>query len=280
MKKVIFAAFLAMTAMVAQASSRDDLESSAVVKGTIVLATDGTVQTAIIDDEALYGKAIADLVRKTALQWRFQPVMRDGKPVLAKASMHVRVVLRKASDGNYSARVKGATFGDDDENSTDTLHIAEGNRNIQPHYPQAAIRGRVQGTVYLSLHVDHDGHVIDAVAEQVNLGNVGPDGLLRQYREILADAALKAARKWSYVTPTTGKLARQNSWTAHVPVNFNLGEYGKAPSESVWRTYVPGPYTPAPWVDRPDTNAADALADGAVQTEGAGPTLLAPLNHG
>lgn len=280
MKKMIFAAFLAMTAMVAQASSRDDLESSTVVKGTIVLATDGKVLTAIVDDEASYGKPIADMVRKTALQWRFQPVMRDGRPVVAKASMHVRVVLRKTSDGVYSARVKGATFGDDDKNSTDTLHIAEGNKNIQPRYPKAAVRGRVQGTVYLSLRVDHDGHVVEAIAEQVNLDNVGPNGVLRQYREILADAALKAARKWSYVTPTTGKLSRQDSWTAHVPVSFNLVEFGKAPSQSVWRTYVPGPYTPPPWVDRPDMDAADALADGTLQTEGAGPTLLAPLKHG
>ena len=280
MKKIIFAAFLAMTAMVAQASSMDDLESSTVVKGTIVLATDGTVQTAIVDDEASYGKPIADMVREAALQWRFQPVIRDGKPVVAKASMHVRVVLRKTSDGNYSARVKGATFGNDDKNSTDTLHIAQGNKNIQPRYPRAAIHSRVQGTVYLSLHVDHDGHVIDAVAEQVNLDNLGPNPVLRQYREILADAALKAARKWSYVTPTTGKLAKQDSWTAHVPVSFNLEEIGKAPSQSVWRTYVPGPYTPAPWVDKSDMDAADALADGAVQTDGAGPTLLAPLKHG
>ncbi|RAN82012.1 energy transducer TonB [Bacillus sp. SRB_336] len=280
MKKVIFAAFLAVTAMVAQASSSQDVESSAVVNGTIVLATDGTVQTAIVDDEASYGKAIADLVRKTALQWHFQPVMRDGKPVLAKASMHVRVVLSKTPDGNYRARVKGATFGDDDKNFTDILQGSAGNRNIPPRYPEAAVRGRVQGTVYLSLHVAHDGHVIEAVAEQVNLGNIGPDGVLRQYRKLLADAALKAARKWSYVTPTTGKLASQDSWTAHVPVNFNLTVVGEYRPESVWRSYVPGPYTPAPWVDRPDSDAADALADDTVQTDGAGPTLLAPLKHG
>ena len=105
MKKVLFAVCLATMTMAAQASSTEDVESSAVIKGTIVLATDGSVQTAVIDDEALYGKAIADLVRHTALQWHFQPVIRDGNPVVAKASMHVRVVLKKASDGNYTARV-------------------------------------------------------------------------------------------------------------------------------------------------------------------------------
>jgi len=38
MKKAMFGALLAMTTMVAQASSITDIESSAVVSGTIVLA--------------------------------------------------------------------------------------------------------------------------------------------------------------------------------------------------------------------------------------------------
>jgi hypothetical protein len=279
MKKVIFAAVLAMLTVVAQAGSRQDLESSAIVQGTIVLATDGTVQTAVIDDEASVGKPIADMVREAALQWRFQPVERDGRPVLAKASMHVRVVLKKTSDGNYSARIKGATFGDGDKSSTDTLRAAVA-KNISPSYPEVALRARVQGTVYLALHVDHDGHVFEAVAEQVNLDNTGPNRVLKQFREILGDAAVKAARKWSYVTPTTGKLAKRGNWTARLPVTFRLSEAGRPVTESVWQTYLPGPYTPAPWIHRPDMDGADALADGAVQTEGAGPTLLAPLKHG
>ncbi|QEE24189.1 energy transducer TonB [Rhodanobacter glycinis] len=279
MKHVIFATLLAMASMGAMASSSQDAESSAVVNGTIVLATDGTVQTAVIDNEASYGKSIADMVRTAALHWRFQPVVRDGKPVLAKASMHVRVVVKKASDGNYTARIKGATFGEPDKNSTDVLQTAEANKKILPRYPMAAIHYRVQGTVYLALRVDHEGHVIQAVAEQINLRNIGPDRILKTYRQVLADAALGAARKWSYVPPSTGKLAHQDSWTAHVPVDFHLNELGKAPSTSVWQTYVPGPYTPAPWVDRPDTNAVDALADDTVQTDGAGPVLLAPITQ-
>ncbi|EIM00722.1 energy transducer TonB [Rhodanobacter thiooxydans] len=280
MKKALLGALLAMATMVAQASSTTDVESSAVVSGTIVLAKDGTVQTAVIDDGAKYGQPIADLVRKAALQWRFQPVLRDGEPVLAKSSMHVRVVLRKMPDGNYDARIKGATFGDSNTDSTDTLRDTEGRKKIPPQYPQAAVRGRVQGTVYLALRVDRSGRVVEAVAEQVNLSNTGPDRVVRQYREILAEAALKAARQWSFAIPTTGPLARQDSWTAHVPVNYNLNALGAPKPDRTWVSYIPGPYTPAPWVDKPDMNAADALADDAVRTDGAGPTLLSPLNHG
>lgn len=281
MKKALFGALLTIATTAVQASTVKDLESSTVVKGTIVLAKDGTVQTAVIDDADKYGQPIADLVRKAALQWRFQPVLRDGEPVLAKASMHVRVVLKRMPDGSYNARVKGATFGDNDPNDTGTLHNTGDNKRIPPRYPEAAIRARVQGTVYLSLHVDRSGRVTEAVAEQVNLANIGPDGVLKQYREVLAKAALAAAHNWRYAIPTTGKLARQDSWTARVPVNFGLRGVGIPEYDrGVWQTYVPGPYTPAPWIDRPDMNGADALADGDVQTDGAGPTLLAAPNRG
>lgn len=283
MKKAMLGALLAMVATVAQAGTTRDLESSAVVDGTIVLAKNGTVQTAVIDDEAKYGKPIADMVRKAALQWLFYPVLRQGKPVVAKARMHIRVVLQKTPDGNYSARIKGATFGDMDKKSTDALRNAEGNRNFPPRYPEAAIRARVQGTVYLALHVDRSGRVTEAVAEQVNLDNTGPDPILKQYRDILAKAALKPAKRWTYEIPTTGKLAKQNDWTAHVPVSFTLNEVGAPKREHVWETYVPGPYTPAPWSDKPDMDAVDAIANdnrNDVRTEGADPMLLPPTHRG
>ena len=279
MKKLVLGALFALASMVVQASSMKDVESSAVISGTIVVAKDGAVQAAAVDDADRYGQAIADMVRDAALQWRFEPVLRDGKPVVAKASMHVRVVLKKTDDGKYNASIKAARFGEDNPKVTSTLRSADGNKKIMPGYPAAAARYRVQGTVYLSLHVDRSGHVVEAVAEQVNLGNVGPERIAVRYRKLLADAALEAARRWTYVLPTTGKLASEESWTVHVPVAFNL-EWGGPRSRPVWQAYVPGPYTPAPWIDKPDTNAADAIADGVMQTDGAGPTLLFGPNRG
>ncbi|HEV2539525.1 MAG TPA: energy transducer TonB [Frateuria sp.] len=280
MKKAIVGVLLAAFAVVAHASTSKDLESSAVVDGTIVLAKDGTVQAAEIKDEPKYGKPIADMVRKAASQWLFYPVLREGKPVAARVSMHVRVVLQKTADGNYSARIKGATFGDMDRKSTDALRIAEGNKNIPPRYPQDALRAHAQGTVYLALRVDRSGHVTDAIAEQVNLANIGRDSILRQYRDLMAKATLEAARRWTYQVPTTGRLASQDSWTAHVPVTFTLNDLPAPPTDPVWKTYVPGPYTQAPWSDKPDMGGVDAVANDGVRTEGADPVLLPSPHHG
>ncbi|MGN6227324.1 MAG: energy transducer TonB [Dyella sp.] len=279
MKKLMFAALFALAGAAASASPSKSLETSAVVDGTIVLAKDGAVQLATVEHPEKYGQPIADLVRKAALTWHFDPVLRDGQPVVAKASMHVRVVLTKNAEGNFTARIKGATFGGNNADTPDDLY-SENQKKIGPHYPPAAIKARVQGTVYLALHVDRDGHVTDAMAEQVNLENTGPDGLLQKYRELMANASLAAARRWTYRVPTTGQLAGQDSWTLHVPIVYTLNESGAAPVERVWRTYVPGPYTPAPWVDKPSMATADALADDGTYVDGAGPVLRTSFDHG
>lgn len=95
-------------ATVARAGSIQDIESSAIVSGTVVLTRDGTVQTAVIDDAAKYGQAVADMVRKAALQWRFEPVLRHGKPVVAKAaclsgacSKDIRRQLQRMDQGRH-----------------------------------------------------------------------------------------------------------------------------------------------------------------------------------
>lgn len=279
MKKLMLGALLTLTAAAAYAGTTKNLESSAVVDGTIVLAKDGAVQLATVEHPEKYGQPIADLVRKAALTWRFDPVLRDGQPVIAKASMHVRVILTKNADGNFTARIKGATFGGNNADTPDNLY-SENQKTIGPRYPMAAIKARVQGTVYLALHIDREGHVTDAVAEQVNLENTGADGVLQKYRQLMAKASLEAVRRWTYRVPTTGQLAGQDSWTLHVPIVYTLNVYGAAPVERVWRTYVPGPYTPAPWVDKPSMATADALADDGSYTEGAGPVLRSSFDHG
>lgn len=278
MKKVIFAAIFALVAVVAQASSVKDLESSAVIDGSIVVTTDGSVRTTQIDEPEKYGP-IAEMVRNAALKWRFQPVLRHGEPVVAKASMHVRVVVKKLSKGRYAARITGATFGDDDLVPTNELRYADSQR-VMPIYPAAPAKAGVDATVYVVLRVNRSGRVADAVAEQVNLGSPGAEVLARRYRRAFAEAALEAARKWTFKVPTTGELAARSDWTARVPINFHIESPRHGDAVPVWQTYVPGPYTPAPWAHHPGQDDGDAIAEGALQTDGTGPVLLSKPDQG
>lgn len=280
-QRALLGLLLAVTTTAAMAdTSPPVVESSALVEGNIVIAKDGSVQDVTVSNPENYGTPIVDLVRKAALHWRFQPVLHDGSPVLAKCSMHVRVVLGQQPDGNYVARIKGATFGDDNAHDTDSLSDMSQGKSFRPKYPREAVSSRVEGTVYLALRVDRRGHVTEAFTEQVNLRNKGERGAVERYRNVLAQSAITAVRHWLYTVPTTGKLAAQDSWTVRTSVAYQLLALGEQPHESVWQTYIPGPYTPAPWVDKPDADAADALADDSVQTDGTGPVLLTPISHG
>lgn len=273
MKKKLLGLCLAIVATILYAGPLTHAESSTIVRGTIVLSRKGTVQAVAVDDEARYGKPIVDLVRDAAKKWRFYPVIRNGKPVVARSSMYVRVVLSKNTDGNFTARIKGATFGDMSSTSTESVHNAEINKHHPPSYPVEAIRAHVQGTVYLALRVDRSGHVIDAVVEQVNLENYGAESMLNRYRKLMAKASLDAARRWQYVVPTTGPLAAQRSWTVHVPIHYGLND---SPGKDVWETYIPGPYTQPYWNDKQDMDTADIVSAGGVLTDGAGPKLRSP----
>lgn len=270
---------LTMAASTVQAATTEDLEMSAIVEGTIVLAPDGHVQNVVVPDAAKYGQPIVDMVRATALKWRFDPVIVDGQPVVARSSMHARVVLKKNAAGNYVAWIRGATFGDTDANNTSVVRPSPAIKKLPPKYPAEALRLGAEGSVYIALRIDRAGNVVDAAVEQVNLSNTGPEALLDRGRKALAETSLAAVRRWTYEIPTTGKLANQDSWAVRTTITYVLS-HGLPSKDGVWTAYVPGPYTPAPWVDKPNASTADALPDGSVHTDGAGPALLTALPRG
>lgn len=276
----LLAILLALGTITAHASTLKDVESSAIVEGTIVLAPDGHVQDVVVPKPEKYGHPIVDMVRATALKWRFEPVVVNGQPAAVKSAMHARVVVKKTEGGNYEAWVKGATFGTNDPTDTSAVRGAAENKHRWPKYPRDAIAARTEGTVYLALRVDRAGRVADAVVEQVNLFNVGPEALLQRMRRTLAESALKVAQTWTYIIPTTGPLAKRDQWDVRVPITYTLIGGGASSKDGTWIAYTPGPYTPAPWVTKPDANAADALADDSVQTDGAGPKLLTATHQG
>src|SRR3546814_13089783 len=68
-------------------------------------------------------------------------------------------------------------------------------------------------------------------------------------RKRLGAAAAKAAWDWTFIPPSTGDLAQDASWSVRVPVDFHLGRKVEA-GYGEWTAYLPGPYQPAPWLER------------------------------
>lgn len=259
-------------------------EASTMINGHIVVAPDGSVRTFDLDHQDALPAAVLELVKRNAARWRFEPVVENGAPVTAKAPMHLRVVASPVGDADaFQLRIASATFGD----GTYENGLTYKNSSTVLHYPEEAIRAHVTGTVFLAIRVKRDGTVGDVAAEQVNLDQVGAEGILRQWRKVLGDASVRAAQKWTFNPPPGGPHKDDDSWIIRVPITYRLQDTpGSAGAkDGAWQTYVPGPKEPIPWLDdyrRTHKEAGlgvDALPDnGGLYLVGSGLHLTTPLD--
>lgn len=263
---------------------RKQVQGSMLVTGSIVVATDGSVKSYVIDKPEALPASVVSLIKQSVPTWDFVPVLRDGHPVLAKAAMSLRVVASPEGDGKYALTIGGSHFGQppswDAHDGGKTIAVRE---RQPPSYPMEAAKARASGTVYVLMRVNRQGLVDDAVAEQVNLDQVGSEAQMNRGRQVLADAALRATRRWTFAPPTSGPEAAKSDWVVRVPIVFHLSAPGAAPADEKygsWHAYVPGPRNVPAWGDKSRSQgSADALAAGSIADVGEGLQLITPL-HG
>ncbi|WP_246197346.1 protein tonB [Pseudoxanthomonas sacheonensis] len=281
MKFAWIVAALLLCPAVAGAAKRSEIlkqvESSMLVTGTIETRADGTVSSTTIDKPEKLPGGVVDFVQKQVATWKFEPVVIDGKARPTRSPMSVRLVAKRLDDKNYSIGIRNANFEGTAPREGETL---TGMKLTPPSYPQSVAMSGASGVVYVVVKVGKDGHVADAIIEQVNLKTVGLESEMAAWRKSLSNAALQATRKWTFATPTKGELADDEFWSARVPVAFHMDKrfdaaYGK------WELYIPGVRQTIPWSDedRPGFSP-DGLADGGVYMLGKndGPKLLTPLD--
>lgn len=281
MKFAWIVAALLLCPVAADAAKRSEIlkqvESSMLVTGTIETRADGTVSSTTIDKPEKLPAGMVDFVQKQAATWAFEPLVIDGKARPTRSPMSVRVVAKRLDDKNYSIGIRNANFGSTTASEGEAL---AGVKLTPPSYPQSVAMRGASGVVYVVVKVGKDGHVIDAIVEQVNLKTIGHESEMTAWRKSLSNAALQATRKWTFSTPTKGELADDEFWSARVPVAFYMDKrfdtaYGK------WELYIPGVRQTIPWSDenRPGFSP-DGLADGGVYMLGKndGPKLLTPLD--
>ena len=255
---------------------RKQIESSLLVTGSIDIETDGHVSAHRLDHSDKLPKGVVALVGKWAPDWKFEPILVNGQPAKARASMRLRIVAKKLDHDRYSVAIRSASFGDSRLGETVT-----GKEMAPPAFPESAARSGVSGTVYLVLRVGRSGLVEEAVTEQVNLRVVADEGAMERWRRTLARAALGTAKRWVFNPPAAGDEANAEFWSVRVPVDFVLGKRD-GPAYGTWEAYVPGPRQAAPWVARDElaSSGPDTLASGGVYQVGQGLRLLTPLEGG
>lgn len=246
---------LSLSSLVAVASTpanKPELELG--VTGDIEIDRDGSVRDYRVTSEL--APALQRVVEKHVRTWAFEPIEIDGKPVIAKTA--VRLQLRaEPTDDDYRLLVEHVSFGE-----------ARSARTTPPRYPRDAVRARVGARVLLQVRIDAQGNVVAAHAYQTSLAAAGlTDAKARKWREVFERASLDAVTSWKYEPSEVvgGQSAEQ---TAMVPIAFSISEGPiRRSSEGRWKAYMPGPVTPAPWLDADiAVTDTDAIADGETRS--------------
>jgi hypothetical protein len=274
---VWFCAMLACTVLPASAANEHPMaEASMLVTGSLEVNPDGTVHGYTVDQPDKLPVPVRAVLQKNVPTWTFR--LDPAPAAMFATKMSLRVVALPTDGKNYSITIGGASFGDNE--ATRDEYVSYKTRN-PPSYPRAAAAAKVSGTVYLLVHVARDGTVQDVIAEQTNLDQYGSEREMKFYRDALANAALSAAKMWTFNTPTKGKDVDASSWLTRVPVRFDVqqGSPEQLHPYGSWYIYIPGPRQQATWVSDRSllSEAPDAVPDGGLHSLHAGLQLTKAL---
>lgn len=236
-----------LLAIVAQAQTA---ELRMPVEGEIGIDPAGAVFDYRIDSELT--PQVKALVERSVRQWKFEPVLRDGVAVPAKARMRLTLIAHQVAAG-FQLQVEQVRFS----GYRDSVKM------MPPRYPvEAGING-ISADILVAVRVNAKGRVVEAVAVQTSWPDdkVSEDGR-RYWAKILEKSSTEAARRWVF-EPADPALHETGETTMVVPVSFWAGN--GAPAGKGWRYESAGPSRPIPWLDSAQqTFDATGLKEGEV----------------
>lgn len=230
-----------------QVHASDEPVLDLVAIGMLEVGPDGSVLDYALENDL--DPAVATLVDRTVRGWRFEPVLVDGRPVIAVTRMRLELEAVPRDD-EYALRVADVSLG-----------APASSTREPPEYPPAALDEHLGAQVSVLVQVDADGNVRDVHVEQVSLSeSLGKR--TGRFRGYFAEASVEAARRWTF---DMGEIIDGQAMPARlrVPVTFAMQ---RANGWIERKAYIPGPYHPSPWVG-PDNaaNGIGTLAQGDVQ---------------
>lgn len=274
-------AFLAGAAPAADAQTarqmRQEVEASMLVTGHVDIDRSGQVTAHELDQRDKLPPYVVNLIERAVPALRFEPVLVDGAPVLARAKMNVRLIATAVGNGDMRMRIASAHFGELYSDS-DRTSVRRVGTLRPPRYPMNIAQIGGKGTVYLVLKVDRDGGVEDVVAEQVNLTALGSARQMEMIRDSLSKAAVDNARKhWRFVPPAEGEEAAKPYWVVRVPVDF-MFEDDRYAAYGQWSAYHPGERVRPEWTEPTSPGfSPDTLIAGGITPETSRFKLLTPF---
>ena len=217
-------------------------------EGEVQIAPDGHVSDYRLTSELAPG--VAQLVDHNVRGWQFEPVLVDGKPVIAKTHVRLRLHAEPSAQGGdqYRVRIDHVDFGGPKQSPK--IH--------PPRYPEEAVRAHLGARVLLALKIDEQGGVADVQPYQTSLdARAASEAEAESWRHVFERACVAAARRWHFDVAETVN-GKPIGTSLIVPLEFSLIDDGSRRElrNGQWKPYAPGPVHPAPWMN-PTVAGAD-----------------------
>jgi hypothetical protein len=241
-----FLAFF-LACLLACTARADEVLITLDASGEIEIGPDGRVVAHRLDQNlrAPVAKAIARNIET----WTFEPVLEDGKPVIAVTRMHLVIEAIEQSKDAVALRLKHVWFGDQ-------LTLVE---SKAPRYPTDAIRARLDAHVVLALRLDEEGRVVDAHPFRTSFAPGVARKVANRFRPRFEKVSVEAARQWRY----SAEVSRPGGITVYAPVTFVIDRTGQRGTEGRWLAWEPGDAVPPPWLSAETVHTdSPALAEG------------------
>lgn len=197
---------------------------------------------------------LATRVRAIAEGFRFEPVLVDGKPVIARTRMRLHLVAEPVGEGGLQVKVEHVGFPEG-EGQDGKLPVAGSfargiARRAPVKYPAEALYMGLSGRVMVALRFGADGKVLDAVPRESALYSVkGRGPVLGKALAILEQAAVQSVRRWTVdVQVPEGASPTAEDLTASVNIEFLLEQH-PAPRPGLWLHESRSRERPLPWLD-------------------------------
>ncbi len=255
MARILLFTLLALCASAASAVRNDhvrqQVEASMLVTGVRVVARDGAVKAYKLDRVDELPPDTQALLAELVPTWQLDVTKADGSPLQAPAmvKMSVQLVARPIPgvDDQFKVTVGDTAFHDPKA----PVEVKAQEKLTPPKYPVHAWRSGMSGIVYLVLRLNPEGTVAETHVQRVDMTVVSNEKTLRKFGKILAEAAVDAAKQWTF-TIAPERLDRPMPVTVRVPISFALGGSNPTPLAKYgqWHAYVSGSYAPIPWQNR------------------------------
>jgi len=216
------AMLLALCACFAFAAVAEE-PSSMSVGGDVVIAADGSVRDCTVNGAPT--PALRALVEQSVRKSQFEPIVRDGKPIVARTSYSLKLVATPVGAG-YSIRVERIGF----------YVPRKVLKQPMPHLftPQDL-------DILAAIRVDATGKVVDSAVLAIQT-IVGDDAVLD--KKLLEKAFRTSLKQWRY-EPARTDLGDPGvfSGTIRFTIARSNSEYARSP----WRTPTFVDAKPIPW---------------------------------